>query len=208
MSEINDNKSNWIAKLFTDKVKAILGGNFNSELIQSIEQIDLLWDDVLCTHKRSLKLVILAEAPLSSSKYFYKAPGSFLDSLRRYYAQKRTDSSIKNKNLPQIMHEEGILLMDIYAFPIPSVLYRQDKNNDLFNDAYLASKIAKLKASGLINDSTVFVFRYKSLIKRGLANMPSLRGLNILKNKEGQFVSLNCSEKPQLLHSIIEELLD
>jgi hypothetical protein len=175
------------------------------KIIQESEEIDSLWKEVVVNHSRydgKLKLIILAEAPLSPQKYFYKNPGTFLDSLRAFWGLK------KNTSLPNVLLKNRILILDLYKYPISSEFYKKDKELVLFNNDYVNEKIKFLRDMELIDDNTRFAFRYKELYnKRRLHMQSSLKELNFVKESD-QMVSLNCKEKPQKINSKIVEILN
>jgi hypothetical protein len=185
-----------------DKLRSSLLGE---KIIKESEKIDGIWKTVVNNHslyEGKLKLIILAEAPLAPNKYFYTNPGTFLDSLRAFWRLE------KNKSLPGILLENRILILDIYKYPISSEFYKKDKKLVLFDNRYVDEKLNFLKSKELIDDKTLFVFRYKELYKkRELHMQSSLQNLNFVKDSD-QLVSLNCSEKPQKINSIIAEILN
>jgi hypothetical protein len=175
------------------------------EIVTESKEIDAKWRKVVDEHVQEsgpLKLVILAEAPLSFDKYFYNRQGTFLDSLRDFWKLE------KNSDLPAKLLENRVLLLDIYRYPIPSEFYKKDENLVLFDNNYVSQKIDLLKGKHLIDDNTFFVFRYKELCSgRNLQLQSSLRDLNYVKYSN-KIISLNNSEKPQKLHPVIASLLD
>jgi hypothetical protein len=175
------------------------------KIIEESEEIDNIWKEVVEYHSRydgKLKLIILAEAPLSPKKYFYKNQGTFLDSLRALWGLK------KNTSLPDVLLKNRILVLDLYKYPISSEFYKKDKELVLFNNDYVYEKIKFLRDKELIDDKTLFVFRYKELYnKRRLHMQSSLKDLNFVK-ESGQLISLNFKEKPQKINSIIVEILN
>ena len=93
------------------------------ELLKDSTLIDAKWKSVVNEHKKkekALKLIIVGEAPIKLNKYFYINQGNFLDSLTQYWKLKN------NKELPKIMLEMGILVLDIFKYPIPPVFYKMD----------------------------------------------------------------------------------
>jgi hypothetical protein len=167
------------------------------------KEIDKKWSQVIEEHRKPLKLIILAEAPLSFKKYFYNKQFTFLDSLRSFWNLE------KNEHLPAKMIEKGVLLLDAYRFPIRSDFYKKDTNNVLFDNDYLSDKLKQLKEKKLIDDKTHLTFRYKGLVKtKNLHQKNALKGLNILKDKEGNTIWLNSSEKPQKLNTEVEKYLN
>ena len=186
-----------------NEVKNLADYLFNGEMQKEIEAIDKRWEQELGKYKTPLKLIILAEAPLSFERYFYNKQFTFLDSLRSFWKLKL------NADLPARMIKEGILLLDLYPFPIPSNFYKKDTNNILFDDNYLSKKLALLKKEGLIDDQTHLTFRYKALVKtKKLHQTNALKGLNILKDKIGDPIWINRSEKPQKLNVEVEQYLN
>lgn len=184
------------------KLKSSLLGE---KIIEESEEIDNIWKEVVEYHSRydgKLKLIILAEAPLSPNKYFYKNQGTFLNSLRALWGLK------KNTSLPDVLLKNRILVLDLYKYPISSEFYKKDKELVLFNNDYVHEKIKFLRDKELIDDKTLFVFRYKELYnKRRLHMQSSLKDLNFVK-ESGQLISLNFKEKPQKINSIIVEILN
>jgi len=113
-----------------------------------------------------------------------------------------------NISFPDVLLKNRILILDIYKYPISSEFYKKDKKLVLFYNQYVNEKLGYLNNKNLIDDKTLFVFRYKELYKkRGLHMQSSLKDLNFVK-ESGQLVSLNCNEKPQKINSIIAEILN
>ncbi len=121
-----------------------------------------------------IKLLILGEAPLSSSQYFYKNPGGFLSILAKHYG-------VSKNNLIKTLGNKGILVLDIYKFPVPTVFYDEDKKNVLYDDCYIEEKINYLTTAGLLDNNTWSVFRYQKLINRNLYKHKALHKLNFIK---------------------------
>lgn len=124
-------------------------------------KIDKVWNDVvddIIASKKKLKLVIFGEAPLSCDKYFYKKPANYLNGLRKHLG-------VENDKLIERMKEEGILLFDMYKYPLPSEIYKK-YHACFFDIAYVNSKLQEIQV--LFDDETKFVFRYKMLIERGI----------------------------------------
>lgn len=112
------------------------------------------------------KLIILGEAPLSSSKYFYNnikgSTGNYLSFLKQHYIGAK---SLKDEDFKDFLRNKGILNLDIYQYPLPSIIY---KKKGMFDSSFFENKIKNLKKLGLITEDTIFVYRYKKLIDRGL----------------------------------------
>jgi hypothetical protein len=174
----------------------------NQELSNQIERIRDKWEEVVKKHHNTLRLIILAEAPLSFEKYFYNNTGTFLNGLKIYYALN------KNSALPEKMLEEGILLLDIYELPIPTEYYKRDKKNSLFNKDFFEERIRKINE--LVGVETRFVFRYKQLFeKKKLHNHPAFKHIKdkILINSTGEPVSLFNNENSQDINDIVKSIL-
>ena len=169
-----------------------------TQLDKEIKQIDGLWYEEVKKHKSEkskLKLIIVGEAPISYEKYFYNYQGTFLNSLKEFWKLKT------NRDLPNKMIENRVLLLDIYKYPLPPEFYKKDKKNILFSEDYILNKIDYLTKLELIGDETFSVFRYKQLFK-----FEHILGLNFLKDDD-KLVSLNESEIPQKLNTNVETFL-
>lgn len=170
------------------------------------ENVDKLWECIVSQHAQKnipLKLIILGEAPLESKKYFYNNPGTFLDSLRDHWNLSRNDL------LPEKMLEKGVLVLDVYKYPIPSEFYKKDKDNVLFDETYVIKKIELLRKNQLISDEeTHFVFRYKELLsKRKLHEVNAFKGFNFISHNE-KIASFNAVERPQKLNDVVKDYLN
>lgn len=105
-----------------------------------------------------IRLLILAEAPLSSRKYIYNdSPGNFLSPIRQRYNLSKTPVELYSD-----MRRNGILVLDVYKYPIPSKLYTS--NELFFNEGYLEDRFHRIR--NLITSSTRVIFRYKKLYNR------------------------------------------
>jgi hypothetical protein len=151
--ELND--ENWI--------------KFSTNIINEINNIDKIIREELelwINNKNVIKLIILAEAPLSFNKYFYNKPGNFLNGLKDYY---KTD----NSNLKRILREKGIFIVESYKFPIKTKYYDIKGGSILFEDSFLNDRFDLLRHSKLIDTETKIVFRYKKLFKRNCITLNS-----------------------------------
>jgi hypothetical protein len=152
---------------------------FSVELQRQANIIDVLFQkecDKWSTQNLKCKLLILGEAPLSSEKYFYnKKTGTYLSFLKQHYtdAKEFTDSDYRN-----YLREKGILSLDIYRFPLPTEFYDNDKNLILFDTGFISGKIKSLVDMEIITDQTIFTYRYKKLIERGIPNLDPFSQIN------------------------------
>lgn len=153
-----------------------------------------------------VKLVIVGEAPIRSATYFYNAPGSYLNSIKHYLSwdnvgivQPNPQAGIQHvkyvgNQIPQLhqhlanginfynaLSNFGILVWDIYEWPLPSVVYNNCHQLLLDND-YVLNQVNQLANENIIDDNTRFVFRYQNLINRGLANNQSFNGRYFINN--------------------------
>jgi hypothetical protein len=183
---MNDNQRNFICEKYQNEA----------------QRIDELWFQMCEQHQHPLKLIILAEAPLSYDKYFYNVQANFLKSLQVFW---RLESV---KDLIPRMIVEGVLLMDIYQFPLPSKFYVDDRKNIMYDPEYLEKKIKFLTDNNLLSDDTRFVFRYKNLINRNLHQRQNLIDLNYLSDYNNTPISMNLKERPvQILNQIVGDYL-
>lgn len=178
--------------------------NFDNKLSTQIKLIKEKWEEVVAKHgdrHDKLRLVILAEAPLSFEKYFYNKAGTFLNGLKNHYTLN------KNSELPERLLEERILLMDIYELPIPSDYYLADEKNSLYDDEYFEERIKKIH--GLIGDETRFVFRYKQLFEKKKLHINS--AFEKIKEKllmsNGEPISIFIDERSQKINEIVKKVL-
>lgn len=122
---------------------------------------------------KSLKLIILGEAPLSPSQYFYVKNGNYLSALKKIYMRKCGLEIFPVLNYHLYM--DGILLMELYKDPLPSSNYDKDINFSYWDAEYFCSQLAILKSAGLLNEDTKIVFRYK----KSCQNYSAPRGKNV-----------------------------
>lgn len=179
-----------------------LFNNQNNSLDNQIKAINDEWGKVVSKHNKPLRLVILAEAPLSSDKYFYNNTGTFLNGLKDHYILN------KNCDLPAKMLEEGILLVDIYKLPIPSEYYRVDNENYLFDPEYFKDRITSINK--LNGKNTKFVFRYTGLFKKKKLHeseaFDEIRK-KLLMDDDGNPIQLFSKERPQTINPIVKDVL-
>ena len=210
---INESQRSFLGIQFKKKsddlrnLNNLLNNKYNS-LEKEIGKIDGEWNKVVKRHKKPLRLVILAEAPLSSSKYFYNHTGVFLNGLKNLYNLK------KNCMLPDKMLESGILLLDIYKLPIPAEFYKADTENCLFDSDYFKCKLEHICKEDLIDSKTKFIFRYKALVDKFKDNTvfsEKMKSCNceLFADKEtGNFISLFKKERPQEINDDVEKFLN
>jgi hypothetical protein len=142
---------------------------------KEISDINQSFDKEINKWNHPAKLVVLGEAPLSWSEYFYNDnPGNFLSLLKDVL---KYDGS---KSYIDFLREKQILVLDIYQYPIPSAMYNAVKKNALYDENFFSNNLNKLKLRNIIDDHTKFVFRYKKLIKRKLSELPLFSELNYL----------------------------
>jgi hypothetical protein len=176
------------------------------------------FDEIKNLIKKPVKLVIVGEAPINSERYFYYAPGSYLTCIKHYLSwdnvgivQPNPQAGIQHvtyvgNQIPQLQQhlangmnfynalaDFGILVWDIYEWPLPPVVYQTCHQLLLDND-YVLNQVNQLANENIIDDNTRFVFRYQNLIDRGLANNQSFNGRNFINNN-GSPVRLAIREK-------------
>lgn len=132
---------------------------FSANIINDIDNLDMIIKeelDLWVKNKNVIKLIILAEAPLSFNKYFYNKSGNFLNGLKDYF---NTD----NINLKRKLREKGIFIIDSYKFPINTKYYDIKGGSILFEDDFLNQRFDLLRDLKLIDTKTRIVFRYKNI---------------------------------------------
>lgn len=156
--------------------------------------------------EHTIRLLILAEAPLSCERYFYnRNRGNFLSGLRKYFNASQDD-------LLTVLRANGIFVLDMYKYPIRTYYYDQDgKTHSLFDPVWFCDKVKTLQNNGLINCQTRAVFRYKKLRervedmeKKGI-NIPCLQQLCFLIDSQSRRACLNKQERPA--HILSDEVL-
>lgn len=176
--------------------------DFKVKVSDEQKKCDEKWKKEVDLISKPLKLVIIAEAPLSFNSFFYNKEANFLKGLKDYYG-------LKEELLVNKMRENGILIFDIYQYPIPSKYYKDDKEGVLYDSDYIEKKLSYLKdEKKLLNNDTIFAFRYKMLIDRKLYSKPELKDLKYLIDDKGIPLSLFSEERPkQKLNSCYEDIL-
>ena len=174
----------------------------NQVIADEIQKIDNSFYNEIALWKKPIKTLILGEAPLSSSGYFYNKQGNFLSGLKPYLAFKN-----KEDFLPAL-RDKAIFVLDIYKYPIPTIFYdKDDKNLSLYDDEYLKERISYLRNNNLLDNNTKAIFRYKKLIIRNLHKQKSLSQLNFIINN-GKISHLFSKERPkQILDSYVQSLI-
>jgi hypothetical protein len=152
---------------------------FIAELERQADIIDVLFQkecEKWLAQNLKCKLLILGEAPLSSKKYFYnKNTGTYLSFLKQHYTEAK---SLKDSDYRNFLREKGILSLDIYRFPLPTEFYDNDKKLILFDREFISAKIKRLIDMKIITDQTIFTYRYKKLIERGIPNLDPFCQIN------------------------------
>lgn len=159
---------------------------FSANIINDIDNLDKIIKeelDLWVKNKNVIKLIILAEAPLSFNKYFYNKSGNFLNGLKDYF---NTD----NINLKRKLREKGIFIIDSYKFPIKTKYYDIKGGSILFEDEFLNQRFDLLRDLKLIDTKTRIVFRYKKIFKRNYIMCNSNVSNNFLLSSIGLPVSL------------------
>lgn len=134
---------------------------FDSEVLnQEYFNIKVSFEENLAKVKEKgpIKFVIIAEAPLSSSQYFYNSQSCSTSFLNPAYF-----NCENHKALREYFVENGIVVFDLYPIPLPTFIYDNVKFNckeidysDSLVDYYNAFKKE-------INDETKFILRYSKL---------------------------------------------
>jgi hypothetical protein len=152
---------------------------FSVELQRQADIIDVLFQkecEKWSAQNLKCKLLILGEAPLSSEKYFYnKKTGNYLSFLKQHYTDAK---QLKDSDYRDYLRDKGILSLDIYRFPLPTQFYDNDKNLILFDTGFISGKIKSLVDMEIITDQTIFTYRYKKLIERGIPNLDPFSQIN------------------------------
>ncbi len=145
---------------------------FSAELQRQADIVDVLFQkecEKWSTQNLKCKLLILGEAPLSSEKYFYnKKTGTYLSFLKQHYTNAK---QLKDSDYRDYLRVKGILSLDIYRFPLPTQFYDNDKKLILFDNQFISGRINNLIDLNIITNQTIFTYRYKKLIDRGIPQM-------------------------------------
>ncbi len=177
----------------------------NSRVTQDIKCIERLFNDEVnrwVSGENTIRLLILAEAPLSCAKYIYGGtPGNFLTSLRQYF-------QVGQKNLLPRLRKEGVFVLDMYEFPIDTSIYDADgRTHHLFNDHYLLTKLDLLRKHSLLNEQTHMIFRFKKLVyryfdmqKKGIKTF----SLDSIHYRQWIHGTLNITERPQKISPVVK----
>jgi hypothetical protein len=187
---LNTDQENYIKNIFNEIEQIELNNEnwntFITNLNENILAIDNCINEEInlwINNNHKIRLIILAEAPISFDKFFYNRPGNFLNGLKNYYV---TD----NGNLKNVLRQNGIFVLDVYRFPIKPIYYTDNAGGVLFDEVYLNNKFNYLKNIGLINENTKIVFRYQQLIQRYVIIQNNNITNNYLTNIDGNAVSL------------------
>lgn len=187
---LNTDQENYIKNRFNEIEQIELNNEnwntFITNLNENILAIDNCINEEInlwINNNHKIRLIVLAEAPISFYKFFYNRPWNFLNGLKNYYD---TD----NDNLKNVLRQNGVFVLDAYRFPITPSYYNTNPGGVLFDEVYLNNKFNNLKNIGLINENTKIVFRYKQLIQRHVIIQNNNITNNYLTNIEGNAVSL------------------
>jgi hypothetical protein len=152
---------------------------FSTELEKESKKVEKLFlqeVDLWVKGSFKCKFIILGEAPLTTKQFFYnKKTGSYLSFLKQHYEEAK---KLKDEEFKGFLREKGILNLDIYKYPLPTSFYDNDKMSILFDESHLANKISVLTKLGLIDSTTVYVYRYQKLLDRELFLRKPLSSLN------------------------------
>lgn len=117
---------------------------------------------------KKIILLILGEAPLSSDQYFYHgSEGNFLGMLKTTY------KDIIQDDFYEILRLKGILVLDVYKYPIPTVFYDSTTSPLYYDHKYIEQKLCQI--APFVDNNTKAIFRYGKLLnKRNLKELKSL----------------------------------
>ena len=187
---LNTDQENYIKNRFNEIEQIELNNEnwntFITNLNENILAIDNCINEEISlwiNNNHKIRLIVLAEAPISFNRFFYNILGQFLYGFNNYYD---TD----NDNLKNILRQNGIFVLDAYRFPIKPSYYQTNAGSVLFDEVYLNNKFNNLKNIGLINEDTKIVFRYRFLIQRRVIIQNNNITNKYLKNIDGNAISL------------------
>lgn len=130
------------------------------------------WNNQVDEIKKSngkIKLLIIGEAPISVNQYYYNPIKNYqyLDDLINYYKPAK-GMTIQDKH--KLLIEKGILLIELYPFPLASKLYDADKHFKFWDPIFFENQIKTLSTNGLIDDNPHLIFRYRKLCQNKSAS--------------------------------------
>jgi hypothetical protein len=173
--------------------------------------IDKKWESIIKSiieSKTRIKLIIWAEAPLSKEKYFYNSPNTFLSALKTHYNNNcKPIPALTNKNFIIFLNKRGVLLIDLFKYPLPSELYKSHRSAFLDID-YIKNKLELIKDH--IDEKTVFTYRYKMLRDINIFQKnPELIKFDkhFIKDKNNKIQTIFESERPQVINELMESAL-
>jgi hypothetical protein len=123
------------------------------------ELVNKEWCKVAAKIVRPVKFLIIGEAPLRYSSYFYNPQSTGTTFLNPEHFNCRNKADLRNYFLNQ-----GILVFDLYPFPLPTFIYDNvqfDSNSLEYRNAL--TNYYRSKLDGLIDVNTAIVLRYSKL---------------------------------------------
>ncbi len=133
--------------------------------MKSAEVIQELWlNEVkqLEWQGKPLRLIILGEAPLSPSKYFYVKNGNYLRELKKIYLEKCKIEDLAMMNYH--LYRDRILLLELFKEPLPTDEFDNDTKMEHWDSSHFSNQLNILSTAGLLDKKhTKIVFRYKKL---------------------------------------------
>ncbi len=131
------------------------------KIIREHELVINDWKVIVKNIKNPIKFLIVGEATVSYSNYFYNLKATKTPFLNP------ADFGCQNKtDLIRCFNSNGILVFDLYPLPLPTFIYDNVKF-DCTNPNYCAELNNYYDSvKSLIDDETKIVLRYKKLEKR------------------------------------------
>jgi hypothetical protein len=134
-------------------------GEFNKIVTMQILKANGVFSKELVAWRVPAKLVTLGECTQSAEGHIYINQKTF----NNYFKPLKSVIVFENKDQ---LREFGVLNIDVYKYPLNSDMYAFDKGNELYDQNYIKSQLICLNKNGIIDENTVFVFRYKRVMEK------------------------------------------
>lgn len=132
---------------------------FIRKLNEEIETTEQIFNEELENWVNPAKIVILGESTQSAAGHIYNNERTF----NNYFKPIKDIVEFDNQ---EELRQIGILNIDVYKYPLNSDFYEFDKQNSLYDKNYISSVLRSLKEKEIINENTVFIFRYKRVNRK------------------------------------------
>jgi hypothetical protein len=161
--------------------------------------VEEAWENALMKVKKPVRFVVVGEATTSFDSYIYNTSAP-----KTSFLYPALFGCKDKKELLPFFEAQGILVFDLYPFPLPTFVYDLLKIGSLKGmGPHLVPHFSKLK--GVIDENTQFVVRYKKLTERPeWALFKKTVGFNTFHSIGGTNQSANSAEIEKIFGPVLK----